>query len=76
MSFVKKKFIIVKCGKNIFYHFICANICSSEEIELWRVILALIGAGAMVSYFCHHLDQVGALLPLFNLHGLHFVFRQ
>jgi hypothetical protein len=76
MSYVKMEFIIVKWGKNIFYHFICAKICSSEEIELWRVILESIGARATISYFCRRLDQVGALLPLFNLHGLHFVFRQ
>jgi hypothetical protein len=70
------KFIIVKWGKNVFCHFICAKNRSNGEIELWRVILALIGDGAMVSYFCRRLDQVGSLLPLFNLQGLHFVFRQ
>jgi hypothetical protein len=70
------KFIIVKWGKNIIYHFICAKICSSGEFVLWRVNLALFGAGATVSYFPHRLDQVGALLPLFNLYGSNFVLRQ
>ena len=50
------KFIIVKRGKNIIYHFICAKICSGGEFVLWRVNLALLSAGATVSYFPHRLD--------------------
>ena len=70
------KFIIVKWGKNIIYHFICANICSSGKFLLWRVNLSLFSARATVSYFPRHLDQVGALLPLFNLYGSNYVLRQ
>jgi hypothetical protein len=76
ISYEKKKFIIVKWGKNIIYHLICAKICRSGEFVLWRVNLALFSVRSMVSYFPCCLDQVGALLPLFNLYDSNFILRQ
>jgi hypothetical protein len=70
------KFIIVKWGKNIIYHFICEKICSSGEFVLWSVNLSLFSVGAMVSYFPCCLDQVGALLPLFDLYSSNSILRQ
>jgi hypothetical protein len=76
MFLSKMKFHNSNMGQNVFYHFICAKIFSSGEIDLWRVILAFIGARSTVIYFCRRLDQVGAPLLSLKLHRLHLVFRQ